>query len=209
MSAQLPYVVEPMTLADLDQVMAIERLAFSAPWSMQSYRYEITRNAYSTMLVIRQARFFRGRPESMLSFLGLGKPSFVRGYGGFWLLVDEIHISTIAVHPKWRGGGLGELLLLSLLDEGIRLRASNASLEVRVSNLPAQTLYHKYGFAVASRQKRYYADNNEDAYIMVTPSFETPNFQANLHECRMHLYDRLGTGSGKARAGATHRTGRG
>lgn len=209
MSHQLPYLVEPMTLADLEQVMAIERLAFSAPWSMQSYRYEITQNVYSTMLVVRQTASFRGRSESMLSFLGLGRRGPVRGYGGFWLLVDEIHISTIAVHPKWRGGGLGELLLLSLLEEGIRLGASNATLEVRVSNLPAQTLYHKYGFAVVSSQKRYYADNNEDAYIMITPPFEAPELQANLRERRRQLVDRLGPGHGKAEAESAHRPGMG
>jgi ribosomal-protein-alanine N-acetyltransferase len=206
MSAQLPYIVEPMTLADLDQVMAIERVAFSAPWSLQAYRYEIIKNEYSTMLVIRQAAPFRGRSESMLSFLGLVRPSSVQGYGGFWLLVDEIHIGTIAVHPKWQGWGLGELLLVSLLDEGIRLGASNATLEVRVSNLPAQGLYHKYGFSVVSRQNRYYADNNEDAYLMSTPLFETPEFQANLHRCRTQLLDRLGTVSGQARADSTRAT---
>ena len=206
MFAQLRYVVEPMTLADLDQVMAMERVAFSAPWSLQAYRYEIIENEYSTMLVIRQAAPFRARSESMLSFLGLVRPSSVRGYGGFWLLVDEIHISTIAVHPEWQGLGLGELLLVSLLDEGIRLGASNATLEVRVSNLPAQGLYHKYGFSVVSRQNRYYADNNEDAYLMSTPLFETPEFQANLHQCRTQLYDRLGTASGKARTGSANRT---
>ena len=206
MPAQLPYVVEPMTLADLDQVMVIERLAFSAPWSLQAYRYELLKNEYSTMLVIRQAAPLRGRSQSMLSFLGLVRPNSVRGYGGFWLLVDEVHVSTIAVHPKWQGRGLGELLLVSLLDEGTRLGASNATLEVRVSNLPAQGLYRKYGFSVVSRQNRYYADDNEDAYLMSTPLFETPEFQANLYQCRTQLYDRLGAASGYARAGSAHRT---
>lgn len=209
MSSQLPYVVEPMTLADLDRVMIIERSAFSAPWSPQAYRYEITKNEYSTMLVVRHAAPRRGRSESMLSLLGLAKSSPVLGYGGFWLLVDEIHISTIAVHPNWQGQGLGELLLVSLLDEGVRLGACNATLEVRVSNLPAQALYHKHGFAVVSRQNRYYADNNEDAYIMSTPQFETSEFQANLHQRRARLRDRLGTTSGNARKGSSHRAGMG
>ncbi len=209
MSSQLPYVVEPMTLADLDQVMVIERSAFSAPWSPQAYRYEITKNEYSTMLVVRQAASFQSRSESMLSLLGLIKPSPVLGYGGFWLLVDEIHISTIAVHSKWQRQGLGELLLVSLLDEGIKLGAGNATLEVRVSNLPAQGLYHKYGFAVVSRQNRYYADNNEDAYIMATPLFETPEFRVNLHQRRARLRNRLETASGDDRKGPSHRAGMG
>ena len=206
MSLQFPYVVEPMTLADLEQVMIIERAAFSAPWSTQAYRYEITKNEYSTMLVVRQAASRQSRSQSMLSLLGLAKPGPVLGYGGFWLLVDEIHISTIAVHANWQGRGLGELLLVSLLDEGIKLGAGNATLEVRVSNLPAQGLYHKHGFAVVSRQNRYYADNNEDAYIMSTPLFETPEFQANLLQHRARLHDRLGTASGNSRKGSNHRT---
>ena len=204
MSTQLPYVVQPMTLADLDQVMAIEQVSFSSPWSEQAYRYEITQNLYSTMLVIRQSAYSRDPLGAMLSVLGLRRPDPVRGYGGFWLLVDEIHISTIAVHPQFQGQGLGEMLLLSLLDEGIAQGARNATLEVRVSNLPAQSLYHKYAFSVVSRQKRYYADNNEDAYIMATPPFGAPEFQANLQECRAQLYRDLRTGSGRIGTGSTH-----
>jgi ribosomal-protein-alanine N-acetyltransferase len=194
MSTDLSFVVEPMTVADLDQILAIERVSFSSPWSEQSYRYEITQNTYSTMLVIRQAATSRDRVGSVLSLLGLGRPNPVLGYGGSWLLVDETHISTIAVHPEWRGQGLGQLLLLSLLDEGIAQGAISAALEVRVSNLAAQKLYRKFAFSIVSRQKRYYADNNEDAYIMATPPFEDSGFQSNLYERRRKLYLRLGAG---------------
>jgi ribosomal-protein-alanine N-acetyltransferase len=192
MTDQLPFVVEPMSLADLDQVIAIERVAFSAPWSVHAYRYEILKNAYSTMLVGRQAP----ATPKWLELLPLLKPvrrSPVLSYGGFWLLVDDAHISTIAVDTKWQGRGLGELIFVSLLDEGAKLGAQRATLEVRVSNLPAQGLYQKYGFRTVSRQKRYYADNNEDAYIMVTPPFESPEFQANLNHRRGQLHERLRT----------------
>jgi len=195
MSPHLPYVVEPMALADLDQVMEIERASFSAPWPARAYRYEITENRHSTMLVVRAAG---GWPTRWLGRLRLGRPRPVLGYAGFWLLVDEAHIATIAVHPQWRRRGLGELLLLSLLDRGPRLGARRATLEVRVSNLAAQGLYSKYGFEIAARQKRYYSDNNEDAYLMATPPFDTPAFQANLDRRRSELYARLRT------AGATN-----
>ena len=85
------------------------------------------------------------------------------------------------------------MLLLALLDHGARLGAHRATLEVRVSNMPAQGLYHKYGFETVASQKRYYADNNEDAYIMATPRFETREFQANLRRCRDGLLARLQT----------------
>jgi ribosomal-protein-alanine N-acetyltransferase len=113
------------------------------------------------------------------------------GYGGLWLLVDEAHISTIAVHPQWRGTGLGERLLLSLLEQGAKRGMQRATLEVRVSNEAAQGLYHKLGFEIAGRQKRYYSDNNEDAFILVTPPFDTPGFQDNLRRCRAELHARL------------------
>jgi ribosomal-protein-alanine N-acetyltransferase len=195
MADRLMFVVEPMAVADLPQVMAIERLSFSAPWSERAYRYEIERNDHSVMLVVRSRRVAGpGGAEGLLRRLHLVRSSLppVLGYGGLWLLVDEAHISTLAVHPEWRGHGLGELLLLSLLDWGARMGAQSATLEVRVSNHIAQGLYEKYWFDVAGRQPRYYSDNNEDAYIMVTPPFSTPEFQELLARNRAQLYARLG-----------------
>ena len=186
---RLLFVVEPMSVSDLEEVMSIERVAFSAPWSVRAYRYEITENRSSTMMVVRPAPRSEGGLGSLRrQFAGRGP---VLGYAGFWLLGDDAHIATIAVHPQWRRRGLGELLLLSLLDRGAELGARRATLEVRVSNQAAQQLYFKYGFEIISLQKRYYADNNEDAYIMATPPFDTPWYQAHLHRRRIELFGRL------------------
>ena len=187
MPEQLPYTVEPMTLDDSAQVMEIEQLVFSAPWSARAFRYEITKNDHSTMLVVRAATTLKSAFGGLKRRLGLGSPRPVLGYAGLWLLVDETHICTIAVHPQWRGNGLGDLLMLSLLDESMRLGALRATLEVRVSNSAAIALYHKYGFEIVSRRRRYYVDNNEDAYLMTTPPFETDGFQTNLDDCRRRL----------------------
>jgi ribosomal-protein-alanine N-acetyltransferase len=196
MPERLPYRVEPMTLADVDQVMNIERVAFSAPRSARAYRYEISENDHSTMLVVRLAAARNGPFKRLACHVlarhpKLTRPHRILGYAGFWLLVDEAHICTIAVHPQWQGRGLGELLMLSLLNRGMELGASKATLEVRVSNQAALALYRKYGFEVISRRKRYYSNNNEDAYIMTTPLFEVPEFQENLDRCRNQLFDRL------------------
>jgi ribosomal-protein-alanine N-acetyltransferase len=191
MPERLPYIVEPMTLADVDQVMDIEQVAFSAPWSARAYRYEIVENDNSTMLVVRPSNSRGGRLVQVARQLGLARPGPVLGYGGFWLLVDDAHIATIATHPQWRGKGVGELLLISLLDRAVELGAQRATLEVRVSNSTAQGLYRKLGFEIVSRRKRYYADNNEDAYIMTTPPLTGIEFQADLRRCRTQLYDRL------------------
>jgi [ribosomal protein S18]-alanine N-acetyltransferase len=192
MPERLPYVVEPMTLADIGQVMEIEHLAFPTPWSPRAYRYEITENEHSTMLVVRPRAAPGGRLARLGRPLGLVKPGpVVVGYAGFWLLVEDAHISTIAVHPLWRRQGLGEMLILSLLERAVALDARRATLEVRVSNGGAQALYRKYSFEIVSRRKRYYANNNEDAYIMATPLFETLAFQRNLNRRRAQLHTRL------------------
>lgn len=195
MSEATAYVVEPMKLDDLEQVMEIEHLAFPAPWSLRAYRFEITENKQSTMLVVRSAKEVNGRFASLLRRISHSRSPRVLGYGGFWLLIDEAHVCTIAVHPSWRGRGLGELLLLSLLQRGQRLGACRATLEVRVSNLAALGLYHKYGFQIVSRQKRYYADNQEDAFIMATPPYNSIEFQELLHQHCVRLATLLRPGS--------------
>jgi ribosomal-protein-alanine N-acetyltransferase len=185
-----------MTLADLDQVMEIEQVAFPTPWSARAYRYEIAENKHSTIVALRPAGGVKGPFERLARHilarrLRLATPKPVLGYAGFWLLVDEAHIYTIAVHPHWQGRGLGELLLLSLMERGIVAGAERATLEVRTSNQIAQRLYSKYGFEIVSQRKGYYSDNNEDAYVMTTPSFATPEFRASLARQHSRLYARL------------------
>ena len=98
------------------------------------------------------------------------------GFAGMWTVFDEAHITTIGVEPEHRGHGLGELLLVALADEAVRRGAEWLTLEVRVSNEPAQGLYRKYGFSVQGVRKRYYSDNNEDAYVMWSPSLRDPAY---------------------------------
>lgn len=188
---RLPFLVEPMTLADMDAVMAIEQVAFSSPWSARAYRYEVVENEHSTMLVVRRASPLGTPLDQLARRLHLVRPQPVLGYGGFWLLVDDAHVATIAVHREWQGRGLGELLLLAMLERGAALGARQATLEVRVSNRPARHLYQKYGFYAEARRKRYYTDNGEDALIMTTPPFDTPEFQELLGRGRASLYARL------------------
>ena len=92
----------------------------------------------------------------------------VAGYGGMWLMVDEGHIITFAVHPDWRRQKIGERLLLAFLDLARDRGAHEATLEVRLSNLPARRLYEKFGFRPVGLRPRYYSDNGEDALIMTT-----------------------------------------
>lgn len=190
----LPYVLQPMHVRDIPEVLEIERICFSMPWSAHAYRYEIEENTLSWYVVARPAP-----PRQERGILGkvraLCPPSLSRtpiiGYGGFWMMVDEAHISTLAVAPAYRRRGVGELLLLAMIEEADRRGAATVTLEVRVSNLAAQRLYEKYGFTVQGRRVRYYSDNGEDAYIMTTPPLRLASYREQLETLKAHLYARL------------------
>jgi ribosomal-protein-alanine N-acetyltransferase len=113
------------------------------------------------------------------------------GYAGLWLMVDEGHVTTIGVHPDHRGHGIGELLFLGLTDIAREMGAHRITLEVRVSNLPAQALYRKYGLEITGVRRRYYSDNNEDAYIMWSEPLTSVQFNSRLAGLRKELADRL------------------
>jgi [ribosomal protein S18]-alanine N-acetyltransferase len=113
------------------------------------------------------------------------------GYAGLWLMVDEGHVTTIGVHPDHRGQGVGELLFLGLTDIAREMRAHRITLEVRVSNLSAQALYRKYGLEIAGVRRRYYSDNNEDAYIMWSEPVDSPQFNTRIATLRKQLTDRF------------------
>jgi len=113
------------------------------------------------------------------------------------MMVDEAHISTIAVAPAYRRQGLGELLLLRMVDEAQKKSAAMVTLEVRVSNIVAQTLYEKYGFETQGKRVRYYSDNGEDAYIMTTPPLASPEYRQRLASLREKLSVRLAAQGGR------------
>ena len=143
--------IRPMVMDDLPAVLTIDRLSFPTPWSERSYRFELERNPTSRLFVAES--------------IGHEEPAIV-GFVGYWLIVDEVHISTIAVHPDFRRMGIGEKMLINALEQAIRSGAALATLEVRVTNQAAVDLYHKYGFQIVGRRSRYYRYNNEDALLM-------------------------------------------
>lgn len=190
----LPYIVEPMRLWDIKEVMEIEQVSFPSPWSARAYRQELLDNELSHYFVARQRQM--GRPElSLLArarrFFGVETRLPILGYAGFWLMAGEAHVSTIAVQPDWRQRGIGELLLVAMLDRATALEADIAALEVRVSNVTAQNLYRKYGFRQAGMQRHYYRDSDEDALIMSTERLTSANFQSHLRQLKRVLWEKL------------------
>ena len=160
--------MEPMRLDDLPAVHAIELASFSAPWPPHAYRSELESNRLAHYLVVRA-------------------DDRIAAYGGMWLMVDEAHITTFAVHPAWRRQRIGERLLLAFLDLAVDRGAHEATLEVRLSNLSARKLYEKYGFRPVGLRPRYYSDNQEDALIMTTSPLDDPAMLARVERLRVAL----------------------
>ena len=144
--APSPY-IERMRPEDLDQVIAIERVSFSMPWSRGAFVYEMEQNQVARCWVMRDG-------------------ARVTGYLCLWEIADEIHITNVAVHPDARRNGIGRALLRRVIDDARRRRLRIAVLEVRPSNDEARALYESFGFRVVGRRHGYYYDTGEDALVM-------------------------------------------
>ena len=160
-----PLALGPLTLADLESVMALESVSFPSPWSLATYHSELTRNSRSRYLKVGPAPPPGGQaPGSGPLAAGAALPALI-AQGGIMLFGAEMHIVTIAVLPAWRGRSIGEWLLLALLALGRKEGAHTATLEVRVSNEIALRLYRRAGFEAVGYRRRYYPDK-EDARIL-------------------------------------------
>jgi ribosomal-protein-alanine N-acetyltransferase len=158
-----------MRVEDIPQVVEIDRLSFPMPWAARSYVFEIRDNNAGHMIVVEALPQHPAAGGLRSVFQRLTAPAaapIIVGYGGFWLIEGEAHVSTIAVHPDYRGRGLGEVLLAGMLARSMALKAEYSVLEVRVSNESALNLYRKYEYQIVGQRKNYYRDNNEDAYLM-------------------------------------------
>jgi ribosomal-protein-alanine N-acetyltransferase len=203
-----------MTMADIPRVVEIERLAYPSTWPPSAYRKELQDNPLAHYVVVRDTRI--QAPAAPSSPADSGKRPFplsllparpatpanaqvasIVGFAGLWLMVDEAHITTIATHPDYRGRGLGELLLSSLIDIAYRIGARNVTLEARVSNYVAQNLYHKYGFREAGIRRRYYSDNHEDAVIMWTEDINSDGYRQRFAQLKAALAAKLAAQDGE------------
>jgi ribosomal-protein-alanine N-acetyltransferase len=155
MALTAPIVVDAMSLEDVQAVHEIERLSFRTPWPAYAFEQELRGN--------RLARYVVARAGDR-----------VVGFAGVWLMVDDAHVTTFAVHPDWRRQGIGRQLLLNLAELSSAIGARRMTLEVRFSNVAAQALYGAFGFEVVGRRPRYYTDDDEDALVMTTPDLTDP-----------------------------------
>ena len=191
-----PYTMRLMEPGDVPTVAAIDRLSFPAPWPASSYLYELRHRDSSHYYVLLKpaaddpAADEQGWRRWLHGALGLPGNSRVIGYVGLRKQTHHsAHLSTIAVHPNWRGNGLGELLLLTALELAVELELKRVSLEVRPSNRVAQRLYRKYGFQFKGVHPAYYRDS-EDAWLMLV-EVDQASYRGKLAALRQALEARL------------------
>lgn len=198
----MDFKIRPMHLGDVPQVAEIEKDAFPTTWPPTALKKELS-NCLASYLVAWSELTEQAEDDPQLespSTLEAPKPwvrqlisnmrnllvppsdvsggltEFIAGYVGMWFMVDDAHIVSIAVRQEYRRLGLGELLLISAVEMAMLRHSQRVTLEVRVSNFPAHTLYEKYGFHKVGVRKRYYADNHEDAVIMTTDAIHTQEY---------------------------------
>lgn len=161
-------VIRRMEKGDVAAVHAIEEATFAMPWSLDSFEKELTNPCARYLLAEKEGR--------------------VIGFAGIWLVLDEGHITNIAICQEERGRGYGRKLTQALLQYAANLGAAYITLEVRRSNERAQRLYKGLGFISVGVRKRYYEDNQEDAFLMVNQSL--PPAEADFEEAEtVHLPD--------------------
>ena len=159
--------VRPIREEDVAGICEIEKLCFAMPWSEESILHDVKENPVACWLVLDD---------------GAGR---VIAYAGMWFVLDEAHVCNVAVHPDYRGLGYGRRVFEALIDTAQKNLMSLMELEVRRSNTVAQNLYHGAGFIDVGFRKRYYADNNEDALVMVLtqmPEGNPDNDPTLIHE---------------------------
>ena len=201
----MSFYVRKMRYEDVPQVTEIDREAFPTQWPQPNYRREMgnrlshyyvvcdegkpvkqteeneSTDNDSTRLVSRLRQVFKhgrfsGNDPSMST------NHYIVGFVGFWIMADEAHITSIAVREDCRRQGVGEMMMISVIERATELKARLVTLEVRVSNTDAQNLYTKYGFAKVGVRKGYYTDNREDALMMSTEDINTTTFYAHLKQ---------------------------
>ena len=160
---EVTIVYRPMTVDDVEQVYEIDVSSFSLPWSSRSFRYEVAENPAS-------------RPW-VAEWQEVSGESRIVGMLVMWLVIDEAHVGTFAIHPQYRRRGIGQHLLAHALLDAYEHGIRTIYLEVRRSNLNAQALYRKFGFIEDGVRPRYYVDNNEDALLLALRDLKPESLQ--------------------------------
>jgi [ribosomal protein S18]-alanine N-acetyltransferase len=205
-----------MREGDIPQVLDIDREAFPTQWPRPDYgsfKRELRNQLAHYIVACKEQETLHGvfeeRPEEnksiwdkLVCFIYKQQPEAkedvlptrecIMGMAAFWLMVGEAHIITIATRESYKRCGVGERLLISLIEAAIKQKAKVMTLEVRVSNNRAQALYEKYGFNKEGVRRNYYIDNNEDAFVMTTGDIDSSAFQVHFKQLKMQYEHKWG-----------------
>ncbi len=210
---RLSYDIRLMRKEDIAQVAEIDHEAFPDMWPPANYKRELKTPlahyivAHEVITTTGKAGVTVTKEKSLPSLapkvlqlskhnriLSIEEPpptdrQYIAGFAGFWMMADEAHLTNIAVRRSHRRQGIGELLLISMIDLALELNAHILTLEVRSSNIPAQSLYYKYGFSQVNVRQGYYTNNKENALEMTTADITSASFQKHLnHLKKAHLH---------------------
>ena len=174
--------IRPVNSAEVPTVVALDQICLGGLWQKDAYLREINSDK-STLLALH------------LSASALDMGTKIIGMGCLWSIVDEAHITLLAIHPHYRRQGLGQLLLFKLLEDAIARNLAWATLEVNENNLAAVNLYKKYGFQIAGKRKNYYQPTGDDALVLWLKNIQQSEFKSRLTLWQQQLRVRLGINS--------------
>lgn len=206
------YSVRPMNADDIPQVSEIDREAFPTEWPPPSFKRELSSSMVRYLVALDGSRrkvantktpkrsvweslaagmrHMLGRNHAAAEVAAAQDAQFIVGYASIWMMVDESHLTSIAVRHSHQHQGIGELLLIAIIKLSLEMKAQVVTLEVRASNHSAQALYHKYGFKNVGIRRRYYTDNSEDAVVMTTDKITSLAYQAMLRGLEAQYLER-------------------
>ncbi|WP_107669920.1 ribosomal protein S18-alanine N-acetyltransferase [Cyanothece sp. BG0011] len=160
-------------LCHLDELVTLDQDCLGGLWTKEGYQRELK------------------SPNSHFWVLSSDTTETLIGGGCYWEILEEAHITLLMIAPQYQGQGLGQLLLYGLLRDAMRRNLERATLEVRVSNQPALSLYRKFGFEIAGRRTGYYKQTGEDALVLWRSGLDYPQFQQELSTWEQQIKDRL------------------
>jgi len=191
--------LQPLTPALISSAIELDRRCLGGLWTQSGYERELE-SSNSQLLTLRPSaeivkQGFRSSTPSALPDSPTPVSTQTRipllGLGCLWAILEEAHITILAIDPNYQRQGLGQALLYALLVTARQQKSEWATLEVRASNQPALTLYEKFGFETVGKRRRYYPDNGEDALILWHRGLQQPEFGEKLQDWRQQIDDRL------------------
>ena len=184
----MPYCTRLMCQGDVNQVTEIDREAFPTMLPPANFQREL----YSPLAHYIVACGEEGKTTPPGAEIEKSVKQYIVGFAGFWIMSDEAHIVNFAVRQSYHRQGLGELLLISLIELAMEMKASLVTLEVRVSNTIARELYSKYGFTDRELKRGYYSDNKDDAVIMTVDDINSSLYQIRLKRLKKAYSEKWG-----------------